>query len=765
MTEELVVFRSLKSFSGAGVWQDHRDAKGEHQFAVKNLIYGFNGTGKTTLSRAFASIQRGYLEDGLPSTTSFEFTLSDGTALSSKSLSNPFGQRLLVFNQDFIERNFKWDDSVAEPIFYLSEQSIDKKAEYDAAISAFQAAQADSDAAKLAEGGATKSLADFKTRVAKRVRELAPSQRYSQSFDARKIEPSYLAKDYSAVPLLNQQGLNSRQALLASGEANPPLSELPAISPDLAGWWSRQFVLLSSTPGSQLAEEFQIHSPALTWVSEGLHYHDQNRLTNCLLCGNLLTDERKRFLAQNFDSRWSDFVKNAQTERAQCSAYTEQLRELFQGVPKAIELQASLLAEGEGTQPKLKDNIAEFGKLLNQMAKLLDAKGLEPASVPDFSGGLSSSSATEWVAKFDRLRGEWNDIISRHNHEHAEFSSRQERAFQDIRDHVLAEEHADWKTLSAGTTDASKNLVTTGRKLLDARQKRDALSDVMRTHGAGADKLNKLLKSYLGHGGISLRTSNEGYQLIRSGGTPATQLSEGEKAALAFCFYLTQFEAEGRKKKELIAVIDDPISSLDTSARTHAFSLMSRMTKDCRQAVVLTHNMSFMNMVKREFTKNGGPAQSLFQLECTCQMDDPDNRATRLRPMTNLIKDYDTEYHYLFEIVLKASRTGASEFHYLLPNATRKLLEMFTAFSAPDQKSFAGALGSSGVQLKENDPKALERLIQIESHGTMEGLSSLPALTVEEALRATKAAIEFIKRRDDKHFKAMCRVCLVPEET
>jgi wobble nucleotide-excising tRNase len=262
----------------------------------------------------------------------------------------------------------------------------------------------------------------------------------------------------------------------------------------------------------------------------------------------------------------------------------------------------------------------------------------------------------------------------------------------------------------------------------------------------------------LGHGDVKLQSIEDGYQLIRADGEPASNLSEGEKTGLAFCFFLTQFDAEGRNKKDLVVVIDDPISSLDTAAKTHAFSLMRKMTKKCAQTIILTHNMSFMNMVKREFrNENSDKKSGLLQIKCQGNSDK--SRQSSLCEMNKLLADYDTEYHYLFELVFNAHKNKGSEFQFLLPNATRKMLEMFVAFAAPAQRSFAGALGESGVTLVQNNLKSLERLVQIESHGTMDGMDSLPALNVEEAIKACSAAMEFIQKRDPKHYKAMKKLC------
>jgi hypothetical protein len=58
-------------------------------------------------------------------------------------------------------------------------------------------------------------------------------------------------------------------------------------------------------------------------------------------------------------------------------------------------------------------------------------------------------------------------------------------------------------------------------------------------------------------------------------------------------------EEDGRQKKNVIAVVDDPISSLDTKALNYAFSLLKRTLSDTSQLIVLTHNMDFMNEAKK----------------------------------------------------------------------------------------------------------------------------------------------------------------------
>jgi wobble nucleotide-excising tRNase len=184
------------------------------------------------------------------------------------------------------------------------------------------------------------------------------------------------------------------------------------------------------------------------------------------------------------------------------------------------------------------------------------------------------------------------------------------------------------------------------------------------------------------------------------------------------------------------------------------------MTKKCAQVVVLTHNTSFMNMVKREFQtlqrrKAGEQYMALLSLDCRSP-GNGDGRTTTLVEMPSLLVKYDSEYHYLFSLVKDAAESQSTDYLYLLPNATRKLLEMFSTFCSPGQSSFAGALGDHHDKVKDKlDVRALERLVQIESHGTITGLGSLPDLTLDEALRAAESAIKFIQEVGKDHYKKM----------
>lgn len=444
--------------------------------------------------------------------------------------------------------------------------------------------------------------------------------------------------------------------------------------------------------------------------------------------------------------------------------YQNYLRDLYRSLPKGAEIIAEEREAFAKSGASMEAAIKQLGLCVGELLKGLEVRVANPTKEVVVARELAGFNLDDWLAEYAIIEETLAATVKKHNEAFASFAGMQKDAFTKIESHVLASNQGDWRRLkeAAGDAEAEQKVAQTEEKRLSDRQLQ--LRNDLQDHGVGADKMNELISAYLGHKELRLVSEDGGYKILRPGGSPATELSEGERTAVSFCFFLTQLAAEGRKVEDLVLVIDDPISSLDTAARTYAYSLMTRMTKKCAQVIVLTHNTSFMNMVKREFqnlqrrdqTKN---ITALLYLDCKSAADGSD-RITSLAPMHELLVKYDSEYHYLFSIVQKAARDGETEYLFLLPNATRKLLEMFATFCSPGQSSFTGALMEHNDSVKDKlDVRALERLVQIESHGTIDGLGTLPDLTLEEALRAAEAGINFIKEVGSDHYRKMKKAC------
>ncbi|MXN64174.1 AAA family ATPase [Stappia sp. GBMRC 2046] len=760
-----MIISRIAELKQAGVWKDFAAAADLH-LAPRTLIYGFNGSGKTTLSRVFSSMQRGSLEERLPTETAFKVEASDGTTVTQDPISNPFGNNLLVFNTDFVSRNFEWDSSSTKGIAYLSEKKVDARKEFDEIVPRLSAAKQKTKAKEKAKAKADKNLSEFKTRVARNIRELASSSNYTQSYDARKIQGHYSKAYFGAEKKLSEDDLKKHQGVLNQREPLPTLVFSPSLPDGLADWFKAGQSLLTQSVSGIALKAFEAHSDALRWVEKGLHYHNEHSLTDCLLCGNPFSEDRRAKLQTLFDKSWTEALRALEDAVKRGQEHQQALRELYRSIPKKAEITIDEREAFTMTRVSMETAIKQLGVCVGELLKGLEVRVANPTKEVLVTGELADFDLDHWLMEYATIEAALAAIVKKHNDDFVSFAAMQKDAFTKIEAHVLATNQSEWNRLQKDAQDAETELTTaqTDEKGLSGRQLE--LRNDLQDHGVGADKMNELIWAYLGHKELRLVAEDGGYKILRPSGKPATELSEGERTAVSFCFFLTQLAAEGRKLENLVLVIDDPISSLDTAARTYAYSLMTRMTKKCAQVIVLTHNTSFMNMVKREFQnlqkrEDTKKVTALLSLDCRSSGEGND-RITSLARMHGLLVNFDSEYHYLFSLVQDAAHKKSTDYVFLLPNATRKLLEMFATFCSPGQASFAGALGDHHEAVKDKlDIRALERLIQIESHGTIDGLGTLPDLTLEEAIRAADAGIKFIKEVGKDHYKKMCAACKV----
>jgi wobble nucleotide-excising tRNase len=93
---------------------------GTAPFCKRNLIYGWNYSGKTTLSRLFQILAEPNQLEHWPG-CQFEVELEGGAIITHANLANSL--RIQVFNRDFIQRNFKQEHR-APAVFIVGGNTI-----------------------------------------------------------------------------------------------------------------------------------------------------------------------------------------------------------------------------------------------------------------------------------------------------------------------------------------------------------------------------------------------------------------------------------------------------------------------------------------------------------------------------------------------------------------------------------------------------------------------------------------------------------------
>ena len=170
-------------------------------------------------------------------------------------------------------------------------------------------------------------------------------------------------------------------------------------------------------------------------------------------------------------------------------------------------------------------------------------------------------------------------------------------------------------------------------------------------------------------------------------------MSEGERGLVSFCYFMARLEDIKTRGKELIIFIDDPISSLDSNHIFFVFSLIESViakpkTKidgsksyPYKQLFVSTHNLDFLKYLTRlpqPDNNQGGTEYFLIEKQET---------KSTIRLMPKYLKDYQTEFHYLFHQIYRCKDgQGAHENHevfYNFGNNLRKFLEAYLFYKYP----------------------------------------------------------------------------------
>ena len=758
----LPVIRQFKSIKNLGVFRKHVASAGCPQFRHLNLIYGFNGTGKTTLSRIFGSLEAGIVRPELPLGGEFEIELTNGNVISSAGPLNALKGRLVVFDVDFVSANFRWKEGTANPVFYLGKEQTTLSKRLEAIEKSSSDIFPKRDQALKVAASAERSFSIYKRDAA---RQIGEQINQSRNYDATDIAADYEKHIYSDKYKLGEDERKQLRQLINADSALPKLPFIGGTTPSFKLLVRETKQSLNSTVGTLAIESLLKHESMLTWVKTGFDYHREHKISSCLFCGNYLTDERMTALSSALDTKFDQLLVNIENAKKSTEQLYDRLVAVQSIIPSKNDIATEHVAKFQIVSSSLQSLISLGLGRLNSVSKLLKKKTATPNSIVKHDDMTSESDAEQWDAEFTARLKEMNLLIEAHNGANDTFFQSQLTARKRLKEHHLAESQTHYKELEQAVDDAKRLADKLNAIAEDLRRQADEIRQTIRQHGPAAELINRLITNYLGHKSLRIEIQDEGYKIIRADGTETGLLSEGEKTAIALCYFICTLEAEGRRLSDLIVVVDDPISSLDTRALNYAFNLIKGAIANAAQVIILTHNLHFMNEVKKWLRDKVAKGQaSLLFLDAT--QDSKSNlRETKIIELPRLIREYESEYHYLFSLILGLveSPDTYKDHFYLMPNALRKTLEIFLAFKVPGSTGLAGKLDNSIVRDSGIDPKkirALDRLAQFESHAdSLDDLISFSSITIEETKDAAEALNALFQAADAAHYEQMCKLC------
>jgi len=760
--------KQLSHVSKVGLYDSVESVKDAGDFLQYNLIYGFNGCGKTTLSRLFNSLAEGEYHPDLPDEGVFSFITSEGDKIERANNSDKLKDKLLVFNVDFVQKNFRWADNEMESIIYLGQEMTDSGKKLKQARAAVVAHDLMIDETNKQFYKADKELSALYRDIGKDIKKKANLNAYNAGnvkgdilklkiIDHQKIDVEDYQASLATVRLDN--------AKLIVNKLDFPL--------DVKEVCGSVEELCMEQPALHVVENLIGHESLLNWISEGLEYHKDNDLKDCKFCSLEIPSDRINNLEKSLDDKFETLMKSISEKTENLKLYILSLNSLRASAPINTALYSEFGEELDATKPKLYSSIEILSSLLNTLIKSLEKKS---------ENLVKAFSVLEIILKlqdeYDSLLNiitSLNLIIDESNNKTNNFAKEKTSAINLIKTFLLIQDRDKIKSkknvVIALEAKQEKNIKIETSLALNVTSLINAISD----HGKAAELINDLLQNYLGHSELSISLVKNGYKIERYCKPLSGPISEGEKTAVSLCYFISKLREQGQSVKDRIIVVDDPISSLDTKAQNYACNLIQRNIINAGQIFILTHNLHFMNeckkwlRVKAESKDRKGnekaPTAKFFFLEAMHD-EKKSKRVTRLYSMPKLLAEYDTEYHFLFSQVYGTScETSNEELHtyYILPNVIRKVLETFFAFKFPRAQNFASCFDQKAIkECGVDDTKllSLKRLAELESHGqSVDKLTSLSHLNIEEVREAAVIAMELIEKLDSIHFKEMKKKC------
>jgi wobble nucleotide-excising tRNase len=286
---------------------------------------------------------------------------------------------------------------------------------------------------------------------------------------------------------------------------------------------------------------------------------------------------------------------------------------------------------------------------------------------------------------------------------------------------------------------------------------------LMKDEEKGALKVNEYLNNFFGHDFLTLQALEEAdtfggkkirFEIIRNG-KKAHHLSEGECSLIAFCYFMAKLEDVETKGSKPIIWIDDPISSLDSNHIFFVYSLINAeiiSKEEFEQIFISTHNLDFLKYLKRLPSALNNNQSNYFLIS-------RDKEISRIKLMPRYLKDYVTEFNFLFHQIYMCSTADIDEenqhtLFYNFGNNTRKFLEAFLYYKYPNANDQIEKLTKFFGDNRQASTMT-DRINNELSH--LEGLfeRSMTPIDIPEMKKTAKFILDKINEKDNEQYEAL----------
>lgn len=741
-----MMVKKVNKIKEFGIFKDFRWANSIPEFKKYNLLYGWNYSGKTTLSRIFRSFetQQEHLDY-----TGAEFELEDDSRNKYKHTNLTTLPNVRVFNQDFIGKNLKWYASGEhiEPIFLLGEQNVELQNQLDKKKEEIEKLKADNEALQKEYEQEEEQLKRGESDCAREIKQ----QLALPDYEVRNLRPVLNSLEDTSAKLSDSACKTTLNEWRSPGKLDsitaPPLPEVETNT--LLG--EVKAILAKAVSGKPI-EKFKNDSRFEGWAQEGISLHEHEK--ECQFCGNELTQARRNELAGHFSEDYKQLQGDMGALRRKLEGQKDTLSQLTIDLPDKArlyrELQSEYSTSGNALEEEGKKVISFLDWLIQQLeakqAKTFEEVYVTPPEQIEF----------ELKTKFEGV----TDVIDKHSKKTANFEQVRNEAKEKLISHYACDflERENYKTRQEEVKTKREKHAAQQTQLTTLESERAEIEAKLSDALKGATKVNDYIKQLFQHDGIKIEVTPENKFILKRNGFSADNLSEGEKTAISFAYFITCLEDRNTNLSNTIVFVDDPVSSLDSNHLFNIYAFIKSKLGNCGQLFISTHNLEFFNLLKdwlkdrREIQEN---ERSFFLIRRILKQDD---LKAILEPLPVALERFKSEYHYLFSILKNFDDLQDANFDQLfqMPNITRRFLEAYLGFRIPNEPKPLKNLPK--LIEDEAERNKVYKFLNEYSHNES-ATRSLVFNDFSECSEVVKAVLKAVESQDKDHYDALCENC------
>jgi len=764
------VIKKILKIKNFGIFKDFSWSANLDEFKKFNLLYGWNGSGKTTLSKLFTELEKKSDLNLLKNLSNYEFSFTIDNSININEGNYATNSlNVFVFNEIFKEKNIDWDKTI-KSILLISNELITEKTDLDkkkgelgnenkqdTVLGKIKKLTSDND-------GIQKDIDDFYSKSAKKIKEefkvIDTSDTYYFNYDKRKFQNfinNNLHEVQNNTPKLDTPTIDKLKESIKPNILNKIELNLKNIEFNwLEKIYQKVLDVLKTSLVVKEVERLKEHPQIGKWVEEGINIHKFYNSSKCEFCNQELPTE----LLQELERHFSDEFKKLKEKIQTAIIWLPQQKISYEIFENEIELYPEFQDEFKNIKKDVKNSIETINKLFDIWLKSLEQKKDNPFEI------LRNISAInfEELEKYNILITQLSEILKKHNHKTENFAKESSILKSKLELHyattfyhefqlkkkekTILKNQDDLKALSQTKTDLEKDI-----KLLEAKLSNEAF---------GAKEFNEKLHKFLGRDNIMLEFDNinKGYRIIRDG-IQANNLSEGEKTAISFVYFITKLKENDNKIADSIIVVDDPISSFDSNNLFSAYSFLKNECENAKQLFVITHNFAYYKLVRDWFLGSrldNFKRTNVFTIEASIEGL---IRSSTLKKAKNSLIKYNSEYHFIFSELFNYKNISLSDTNaYLVGNLSRKLLEAFLSFKYPLKRNDFKQLCDDSIADKLLREKVFRFINKYSHNQTIEFFESSDDTILSESNTIVNDILEnIIKITDPKHYEEMEKLC------